>query len=706
MVDFPTAVQAPRAASYAAPLLDFSPLAKLPELYFQGQQNKLKLEQQNAFRDGIPLDAQGNPDFNAVAKTLAGVGMPDQAIAAAREGAGQRALTGLVDQVGGGNAPSAPQPAAGGLSNAAGIPAASPGAGAPAGYTERVASAESGGNANARNPNSTATGLFQFTEGTWNDLAQKYPKLGLTPDGRTDPEQQRRAMAVFTRDNAATLQAGGVAPNDRSLYLAHFLGAGGAGQFMKGLSANPNAPAAALVAPEQAEANATLFYNKDGSPRSALDFYKNLTAKAAGPNEGGVAQIERPQGGAQPGQAGPGQGGGFTPQFADQLRALIASGDPKARDAALGLLQTELAPQYTFQTLPDGTVVRMSARGGTVAPVYQSGKPAFGQIGEDMLGSKSYGFIDATKGTVTPVGGQGMQPIGQTVPGVPGGINSDLKGDAYLAQFPKEIQASVKNYIDGKSMPTGNPRRGYAELVQKVAAKYAEDVGDSVDATTFAARRQMRTGLSQATAGSLGGQLNIGNTAIGHLADLSEKAVGLGNVDWGIAPLSAAVNTVRGLSSAQNAKLEALRGAAQHYGQEITKFYAGSPGGEGERNRFLSSVDGAKTPQALAAVLETEAELMQSRLGSLASQIKGTLGDRGAAQYPVVRPESAKALEHLQRNVRKLRGESEPAPAVPQTGPGEAVAAPGGAIGEGATATNPQTGQKIIFKGGQWQPAQ
>jgi len=83
--------------------------------------------------------------------------------------------------------------------------------------------------------------------------------------------------------------------------------------------------------------------------------------------------------------------------------------------------------------------------------------------------------------------------------------------------------------------------------------------------------------------------------------------------------------------------MEALKGAAQHYGQEITKFYAGSPvavaGVAMERDRFIESVNGARSPKELAAILSTEGELMRSRLDALGGQIKGVLGDEGLKQY-------------------------------------------------------------------------
>jgi len=119
-------------------------------------------------------------------------------------------------------------------------------------YINSTAQSESGGSNTAKNPNSSATGKYQFLEGTWNDLAQQNPGLGLTPDGRTDPAQQERAMKVFTAQNAKHIAGAGIPVNPGNLYAAHLLGAGGATQV---LTQPDNTPVASLVGPGVVEAN-------------------------------------------------------------------------------------------------------------------------------------------------------------------------------------------------------------------------------------------------------------------------------------------------------------------------------------------------------------------------------------------------------------------------------------------------------------------
>lgn len=99
-------------------------------------------------------------------------------------------------------------------------------------YYSAIKAQESGGSATIKNPNSSATGLYQFMSGTWNDLRRKYPNAGLTADGRTDAAQQEIAIRLFTQDNADMLQASGVPVTNGNLYAAHFLGVSDAAQVL------------------------------------------------------------------------------------------------------------------------------------------------------------------------------------------------------------------------------------------------------------------------------------------------------------------------------------------------------------------------------------------------------------------------------------------------------------------------------------------
>lgn len=107
--------------------------------------------------------------------------------------------------------------------------------GVPVSAMLQIAKIESRLKPDAKNPNSSAGGLFQQTDGN----AARY---GVS--NRFDPYQSADGAARFMRDNIAYLtQKLGRAPTAGELYLAHQQGAGGAAKLLT----NPSAPAVAVV---------------------------------------------------------------------------------------------------------------------------------------------------------------------------------------------------------------------------------------------------------------------------------------------------------------------------------------------------------------------------------------------------------------------------------------------------------------------------
>jgi hypothetical protein len=83
----------------------------------------------------------------------------------------------------------------------------------------------------------------------------------------------------FARDNGAALEAKlGRAAGATDLYMAHFLGAGGAVKFLKTLAEAPET-AAAAIAPAAAAANRRVFYAADGAARSVAEVYARFEGK-------------------------------------------------------------------------------------------------------------------------------------------------------------------------------------------------------------------------------------------------------------------------------------------------------------------------------------------------------------------------------------------------------------------------------------------
>jgi hypothetical protein len=159
---------------------------------------------------------------------------------------------------------------------------------------------ESGFDPDARARTSSATGLFQFIDSTWLDtLARHGAQHGLNPASRAEALALRRDPlaaslmgAAHMADNAAVLaERTGRPPGQVELYLAHFLGAGGAARFLERMAVAPDRPAAELI-PAAAKANRDVFY-ADGRARSLAEVHDFFARKL-----GAVPSPVAPQPGA------------------------------------------------------------------------------------------------------------------------------------------------------------------------------------------------------------------------------------------------------------------------------------------------------------------------------------------------------------------------------------------------------------------------
>lgn len=126
----------------------------------------------------------------------------------------------------------------------------------------KLIGSESGGDPNAKNPNSSATGAGQFINSTWlQQVKSLRPDLA---DGKTDqqilamrsdPKLSAQVTTAYAQQNAATLGQAGLPVNGATLAMSHKLGAAGAQAV---LTASPNAPLSSVLPPEVIKANPQL----------------------------------------------------------------------------------------------------------------------------------------------------------------------------------------------------------------------------------------------------------------------------------------------------------------------------------------------------------------------------------------------------------------------------------------------------------------
>lgn len=172
-------------------------------------------------------------------------------------------------------------------------------------YLLGQAQLESGMRPDARAATSSATGLYQFVEQSWLAVVKQHGAehgLGWAADSirrgangrlnvadagtraailrlRSDANTAALMAAEHAADNREAIETGtGRSATGTDLYLAHFLGLGGARRFLSAMTADPDRAAAGLF-PAAARANRNVFYDRDGSARSLGAIYRRFAER-------------------------------------------------------------------------------------------------------------------------------------------------------------------------------------------------------------------------------------------------------------------------------------------------------------------------------------------------------------------------------------------------------------------------------------------
>jgi hypothetical protein len=172
-------------------------------------------------------------------------------------------------------------------------------------YLLATAKVESNLNPGAKAPTSSAGGLFQFIDQTWlGTLKESGAALGYgryanaisrNETGKfvvEDPAARREIMALrqdptanavmagaFTQSNAAYLKERlGRDATEGELYIAHFMGAGGAAKLIEQSETTPGAKAAEVF-PNAARANRSIFFDGNGRARNFAEVAQKLSGR-------------------------------------------------------------------------------------------------------------------------------------------------------------------------------------------------------------------------------------------------------------------------------------------------------------------------------------------------------------------------------------------------------------------------------------------
>jgi hypothetical protein len=206
---------------------------------------------------------------------------------------------------------------AAGFMQAQGIPqkaASAPPDGRMQGIMDSIAQRESGGDPLAKNPRSSAYGLFNYTSGTYlRSVKQQKPEWaeGLMNQEilatRADPEKQREIMLSDMYSNAALLERHGFQPTGANLYALHHFGMRGGIDLINAANNSPDTPISQLMPKSVIQANPYLRNHTAGS--LVRSFELQIKDQAPG-MEGDMFNIALPERGAR--QSAPAEGPSMT----------------------------------------------------------------------------------------------------------------------------------------------------------------------------------------------------------------------------------------------------------------------------------------------------------------------------------------------------------------------------------------------------------
>jgi Transglycosylase SLT domain len=267
-------------------------------------------------------------------------------------------------------------------------------------YLLATAQVESGLNPQAGASTSSARGLFQFIDQTWlGTIKQSGAQLGYgryadaitqTSSGhyqvtdpamraeilklRNDPTANAVMAGAFTKANADYLATKlGRQPSEGELYIAHFLGAGGASRLISLAAANPNAKATDYF-PNAANANSSIFYDRaTGHARSLAQVRDVLTARYDVARNDAVRATQTASATVTPGTLSVAQATGAPLDLAAFAAPAAAAGPSRASDA----------PKKTAAAVPDTAGMTGAFAAAAPAPAAQATKEIFHGLFQD-----------------------------------------------------------------------------------------------------------------------------------------------------------------------------------------------------------------------------------------------------------------------------------------------------------------------------------
>jgi hypothetical protein len=259
-------------------------------------------------------------------------------------------------------------------------------------YLLATAKMESNFDPAARASSSSARGLFQFIDQTWlGTVKEAGSQLGygnyadaITKSSsgtysvsdprarsailklRDDPAASAAMAGVLSRSNSFKLTGRiGRRPTDSELYMAHFMGVGGAAKLITNAEGNPKASGARLF-PNAAAANRSIFYERGGRARNVAEVYSVLTRRYASAATSEATRTAMASVGVTPTAVGsvakPADNLAWLSSFPDERSAVPAGAAPDATPTTASLQPGQPVFRSLFQAGERGQPVSQAVQ--------------------------------------------------------------------------------------------------------------------------------------------------------------------------------------------------------------------------------------------------------------------------------------------------------------------------------------------------------
>jgi hypothetical protein len=254
-------------------------------------------------------------------------------------------------------------------------------------------------------------------------------------------------------------------------------------------------------------------------------------------------------------------------------------------------------------------------------------------------------------------------------------------------QTPEEVRSNLQqtnpsylNYLDkvgtGEIQIGGRSTKQQQKILQDVAY-----INPGLDQSKIQARYKTRNDF---TSGKESLQIKSLNTAVNHLGELNDLIPKLSNTNMQF--INAPKNfTAKQFGDPAITRFETVKNALAG---ELATIFKNTGGTDTEIKNIGATIDASGSPEQLKGNIQQAVNLMYGRLNAIQDKWKNSFDQPNDPEFPIISDRSKNIIAGLglNENSGQVQNNSQQ-----------------NYLQEGQTATNPTTGKKIIYKGGQWQ---